>query len=197
MAKDRELQTPSKHFPCKETSHSNTEVPTLFTKEPTLAFPGFPPSEEPTQLKEPQASLHKQPHQLDKMVPGKTKSETPNHSRGFGTITLYYVKLMNVEWAGVKGFLVHPCPTPTTCLLYGGSSETFPSTNTKQIPRMTGFQKVQVRETQHCWSLKQHQSKLRLVTKAPFASAIIKGSAEGKGKHSSKHRAPISLSCIP
>lgn len=101
------------------------------------------------------------------------------------------------SWAGVKGFLVHPCPTPATCLLYGGSSQTFPSTNTKQIPRMTGFQKVLVRETQHCWSLKQHQSKLPLVTKAPFASAIIKGSAEGKGKHSSKHRAPISLSCVP
>lgn len=80
----------------QETSHSNTEVPTLFTKEPTLAFPGFLPSQEPMQLKA-TASLHKQEHQLDKMVSGKTESETPNHSRGFGTITLYYVKLMNVK----------------------------------------------------------------------------------------------------
>lgn len=35
----------------QETSRSNTEVPTLFTKEPTLAFPGFPPSQEPMQLR--------------------------------------------------------------------------------------------------------------------------------------------------
>lgn len=32
--------------------------------------------------------------------------------------------------------------------IFGGGSEPFPRTDTKQIPRMTGFQKVQVRGTQ-------------------------------------------------